>query len=44
MHTEKQIKSELKFDGYVIKVYLDTVELENGAIAKRDVVRHKGAA
>ena len=44
MHTEKQIKSELKFDGYVVKVYLDTVELENGAIATRDVVRHKGAA
>lgn len=44
MHTEKQIKSELKFDGFVIKVYLDTVELENGAIATRDVVRHKGAS
>ena len=44
MHTEKQIKSELKYDGYVVKVYLDTVELENGNISTRDVVRHKGAA
>ncbi len=44
MHTEKQIKSVLKYDGYVVKVYLDTVELENGTISTRDVVRHKGAA
>ncbi len=44
MHIEKKIKSELKYDGYVIKVYLDTVELENGAVATRDVARHKGAA
>lgn len=44
MHTEKKINSEIKYDGYVVKVYLDTVELENGAIATRDVVRHKGAA
>lgn len=44
MHTEKQLKSELKYDGYVVKVFLDTVELEDGSIATRDVVRHKGAA
>lgn len=44
MHTEKQIKSDLKYDGYVVKVYLDTVELENGAVATRDVVRHNGAS
>lgn len=44
MHTEKKIKSELKYDGYVVKVYFDTVELEDGSIATRDVVRHKGAA
>lgn len=44
MHTEKQIKSEIKYDGHVIEVYLDTVELENGKTAFRDVVRHKGAA
>lgn len=44
MHTEKKIKSELKYDGYVVKVYFDTVELEDGSTATRDVVRHKGAA
>lgn len=44
MHTEKKIKSELKYDGYVVKVYFDTVELEDGSNATRDVVRHKGAA
>lgn len=44
MHKETKIKSELKYDGKIIKVYLDHVELENGAVATRDVVRHKGAA
>ena len=44
MHTEKMIKSEMKYDGYVIKVFFDTVELEDGSTATRDVVRHKGAA
>ena len=41
MHTEKKIGGELKYDGYVVKVYLDNVELENGKEATRDVVRHK---
>ncbi len=44
MHTEKKIKSDLKYDGYVIKVFFDTVELEDGSVATRDVVRHKGAS
>ena len=44
MHTEKKLQSELKYGGYVIDVYLDTVELENRKTATRDVVRHKGAA
>ena len=43
MHTEKQISSELKYKGHIINVYSDTVELENGKSAHRDVVRHKGA-
>ena len=43
MHTEKTLSSELKYDGHIIKVYSDTVELENGKSAHRDVVRHKGA-
>ena len=44
MHTEKKLNSEVKYDGRIIKVYFDTVELENGMTATRDVVRHNGAA
>ncbi len=40
--TEKQINSELGYKGRVIDVYSDTVLLENGKEAKRDVVRHPG--
>lgn len=40
--TEKKISSELGYKGKVIDVYSDTVELENGKEAKRDVVRHPG--
>lgn len=43
MHTEKMLSSELKFKGNIINAYTDTVELENGKCATRDVVRHKGA-
>ncbi len=43
MHTEKKLTSEMKFRGGVVDVYFDTVELENGKTATRDVVRHKGA-
>lgn len=43
MHTEKKINSELKFKGNVVEMYFDTVLLENGKEATRDVVRHKGA-
>lgn len=43
MHTEKMLSSELKFKGNIITAYQDTVELENGKEATRDVVRHKGA-
>ena len=44
MHTEEKIKSEIKYEGYVVKVTFDTVKLEDGSIATRDVVRHKGGA
>ena len=43
MHTEKTLTSELKYGGHIINVFSDTVELENGKSAFRDVVRHKGA-
>lgn len=39
---EKTLNSETKFDGHIIKVILDDVELENGAAAKREVVCHNG--
>ena len=38
--TEKQIKSELKYRGSIVDVYHDQVELPNGKLAGRDVVRH----
>ena len=40
--TEKKLGSELKYKGSVIDVYSDTVLLENGKEASRDVVRHPG--
>ncbi len=43
-HFEKMIDSEKIFSGKVITVYKDTVSLENGATAYREVVRHGGGA
>lgn len=43
-HTEKTIDSQDIFKGHVIHVVLDTVELENGRHAKREIVRHNGGA
>ena len=39
---EKTLASETKFQGRIIKVILDDVELENGKTAKREVVCHNG--
>lgn len=39
---EKQISSELIYDGKIIKVFRDKVEVENGHITYREVVRHHG--
>lgn len=39
---EKTLASETKFEGRIIKVILDDVELENGKTAKREVVCHNG--
>jgi len=41
---EKQIKSELIFDGKVMKVKWDDVELPNGDCAKREYLEHRGGA
>ncbi|HHY40320.1 MAG TPA: NUDIX hydrolase, partial [Syntrophaceticus sp.] len=40
---EKLVSSQEIFQGRIIKVQLDTVELPNGKIAKREVVKHPGA-
>lgn len=42
MHYEKTVNSELLYNGKIIRVYLDDAELENGATAKREIVRHNG--
>ena len=39
---EKTLKSETKFEGKIITVKLDDVELENGNTAKREIVCHNG--
>ena len=43
-HFEKRLSSETKFEGRVITVTLDRVELENGGTSTREVVRHQGGA
>ena len=40
---EKKIKSEQIFDGKIVKLFVDDVELPDGRVAKREIVRHPGA-
>lgn len=40
---EKTLTSELVYDGRLLKVYRDTVELVNGRTSWREVIRHPGA-
>lgn len=40
---ETEIKSDLKYDGEIIRVEQETVRLANGEIAHRDVVHHAEA-
>ncbi len=40
--TETTAASELIFDGHILKLYHDTVDLPNGRQAKREIVRHPG--
>ena len=40
---EVMVASEEIFDGHVVHLYKDTVELPNGKYATREVVRHVGA-
>ena len=39
---EKKISSELIFDGKIVKLYRDQVELPDGSTSMREVVRHAG--
>lgn len=41
--TEKTIRSQEIFNGKVIRLLVDDVELPNGKPAKREIVRHPGA-
>ncbi len=42
-HTEKQIESQRIYDGKVVKLRLDTVELPSGRLGKREILEHRGA-
>lgn len=42
--TEKKLSSKLVYDGKILKLYLDGVELPDGAKAKREYVKHSGGA
>ncbi len=39
---ETKISSEVKFDGVILKVTLDDIQLADGSPAKREVVHHPG--
>lgn len=41
--TEKTLNSELKFDGKILHVYKDTIELPNKKEAFREYIKHIGA-
>lgn len=40
LHIEQTIKSETIYEGRIIKVKIDTVELDNRSYAKREIVEH----
>ena len=40
---EKKLTSKQIFDGKVVKLFVDTVELPDGSEAIREIVRHPGA-
>lgn len=44
MNKEITVKSEKVFEGKIINVRVDTVELQNQKYAKREIVEHKGAS
>ena len=44
MNKEITVKSEKIFEGKIVNLRVDTVELQNQKYAKREIVEHKGAA
>lgn len=44
MNTEITVKSEKIFEGKIVNLRVDTVELENQKYAKREIVDHKSAS
>lgn len=43
-HFETQLSSEERFSGRILRVTVDTVELEDGTRSKREVVHHHGGS
>lgn len=43
-HFEKTLASKEIFQGHVLRILLDTVELEDGTTSQREIVRHPGGA
>ena len=44
VHTEEKLESQTIYQGHIITVTQDTVRLENGDHARREVVHHHGGA
>ena len=44
MNEEITVSSEKIYDGKIINLRIDTVELPNKKYAKREIVEHRGAA
>ncbi len=40
---EKTVASEVIYDGRIVKLRIDKVELPNGSFSKREIVEHQGA-
>ncbi|MEL7662230.1 NUDIX hydrolase [Acetobacterium wieringae] len=40
---EKTIKSDAIYDGRIVKLRIDVVELPDGSLSKREIVEHQGA-
>lgn len=43
-HFERKLQSEEKFFGKILRVTVDTVELEDGTRSKREIVHHHGGS